>query len=71
MTNQEMRDKLNQEFGEWGWMTLTTTTFVEIIIVVNAAISYTIAMERTEDHALRAACRVVDERQARKREVTA
>ena len=71
MTNQEMRDKLNQVWGEWGWMILTTPTFVEIVIVRSTAISYTIAMEQTEDHALRTACRVVDERQARKREVTA
>ena len=71
MTNQEMRDKLNQACGEWGWMILTTTTFVEIAVVVNAAISYTIAMARTEDHALDAACRVMDARQARQREVTA
>ena len=71
MTNQEMRDKLNQAWGEWGWMIMTTTTFVEIAIVANAAIADTIAVERTEDHALRTACRVTDERQARKREVTA
>lgn len=71
MTTREMRDKLNQACGEWGWMILTTTTFVEIAIVANAAIAYTIAMERTEDHALRTACRVIDSRQARKREVTA
>ena len=71
MTNQEMRDKLNHACGEWGWMILTTTTFVEIAIVANAAISHTIAMEQTEDHALQSACRVLDERQARKRAVTA
>ncbi len=71
MTNQELREKMNQVCGEWGWMIITTNTGVEITQVLSSSLSLTIAIEKTEDAALRTACRNAEIRQAKKKPVTA